>query len=143
MHTYIFSSVSNQFNNHLTNFIFSRSMDTNNKESLGGDGLIDEMCKGFQLLMDRDKGVFRICLSNVDLWSMLREGDFDGDGALSQMEVWVLMFRLSPDLMDQYEFLLEEATDIRPASRDDEDDNCVIAATTVAVLIWLFRIGYR
>ncbi|MFS7921495.1 putative EF-hand domain pair protein [Helianthus anomalus] len=26
-------------------------------EKLGGDGLIDEMCKGFQLLMDRDKGV--------------------------------------------------------------------------------------
>ncbi|KAJ0500723.1 putative EF-hand domain-containing protein [Helianthus annuus] len=40
---------------------------------------------------------------------MLREGDFDGDGALSHMEFCVIMFRLSPDLMDQSEFLLEQA----------------------------------
>ncbi|KAM0063432.1 putative calcium-binding protein KIC/PBP1/KRP1 [Helianthus debilis subsp. tardiflorus] len=109
-------------------------MATNNKESqfhdflplmadkLGGDGLIDEMCKGFQLLMDQDKGVITFDslkknssflglqdLSDADLWSMLKEGDFDGDGALSQMEFCVLMFRLSPDLMDQSEFLLEQA----------------------------------
>ncbi|KAI3675504.1 hypothetical protein L1987_85094 [Smallanthus sonchifolius] len=89
---------------------------------LGGDGLIDEMCKGFQLLMDGDKGVITFDslkknasvlglqeLSDADLLSMLREGDFDGDDALSQMEFCVLMFRLSPELMDQSEFLLEEA----------------------------------
>ncbi|MFS7889387.1 putative EF-hand domain-containing protein [Helianthus anomalus] len=80
------------------------------------------MCKGFQLLMDQDKGVITFDslkknssflglqdLSDTDLFSMLKEGDFDGDCALSQMEFCVLMFRLSPDLMDQSEFLLEQA----------------------------------
>ncbi|KAF5814800.1 putative EF-hand domain-containing protein [Helianthus annuus] len=91
-------------------------------EKLGGDGLIDEMYKGFQLLMDRDKGVITFDSlkknssflglhdqSDADLLSMLRVGDLDGDGALSQMEFCVLMFRLSPGLMEQSEFLLEQA----------------------------------
>ncbi|KAI3703856.1 hypothetical protein L1987_74052 [Smallanthus sonchifolius] len=92
------------------------------EEKLGGDGLIRELCKGFQLLMDADKGVITFNslknnssvlglqdLSDDDLLSMLREGDCDGDGALNQMEFCVLMFRLSPDLMEQSEGLLEEA----------------------------------
>uniref|UniRef100_A0A0V0IBL1 Putative ovule protein n=1 Tax=Solanum chacoense TaxID=4108 RepID=A0A0V0IBL1_SOLCH len=91
-------------------------------EKLGGDGLIGELCKGFQLLMDRDKGVITFeslkknsallglqDLSDDDLKGMVKEGDFDGDGALNQMEFCVLMFRLSPDLMEQSQFLLEEA----------------------------------
>ncbi|KAL4554940.1 hypothetical protein LXL04_037549 [Taraxacum kok-saghyz] len=61
-------------------------------QKLGGDGLIEELY-----------------FSDADLMSMVREGDFDGDGGLSQMEFCVLMFRLSPDLMEQSEFLLEEA----------------------------------
>nr|GMC70156.1 calcium-binding protein PBP1-like [Ipomoea batatas]GME02754.1 calcium-binding protein PBP1-like [Ipomoea batatas] len=91
-------------------------------EKLGGDGLIGELCNGFQLLMDREKGVITFDslknnsallglqdLTDDDLWSMLRQGDFDGDGALNQMEFCVLMFRLSPDLMEHSQFLLEEA----------------------------------
>ena len=91
-------------------------------EKLGGDGLIGELCKGFQLLMDRDKGVITFeslkknsallglqDLSDDDLKGMVKEGDFDGDGALNQMEFCVLMFRLSPELMEQSQFLLEEA----------------------------------
>ncbi|MCD7463256.1 Calcium-binding protein krp1 [Datura stramonium] len=91
-------------------------------EKLGGDGLIGELCKGFQLLMDRDKGVITFQslkknsallglqdLTDDDLRSMLKEGDFDGDGALNQMEFCVLMFRLSPELMEQSQFFLEEA----------------------------------
>lgn len=91
-------------------------------EKLGGDGLMGELCHGFQLLMDGDKGVITFDslkknsallglqdLTDRDLLSMLKEGDFDGDGALNQMEFCVLMFRLSPDLMDQSQFLLEEA----------------------------------
>ncbi|KAF5796494.1 putative EF-hand domain-containing protein [Helianthus annuus] len=89
---------------------------------LGGDGLIEELCNGFRLLMDAEKGVITFDslkknstllglgeLSDDDIVSMLREGDIDGDGGLNQMEFCVLMFRLSPDLMDQSEFLLEEA----------------------------------
>lgn len=91
-------------------------------EKLGGDGLIGELCNGFQLLMDVDKGVITFeslkrnaavlglqDFTDEDLMSMLKEGDFDGDGALNQMEFCVLMFRLSPDLMEQSQFLLEDA----------------------------------
>ncbi|KAI3686249.1 hypothetical protein L1987_79923 [Smallanthus sonchifolius] len=48
-------------------------------------------------------------LSDDDLRCMLREGDVDGDGGLNQMEFCVLMFRLSPNLMAQSQFFLEEA----------------------------------
>ncbi|KAK3040281.1 hypothetical protein RJ639_028196 [Escallonia herrerae] len=91
-------------------------------DKLGGNGLIGELCNGFRLLMDVDKGVITFDslkrnsallglqdLTDDDLLSMLKEGDFDGDGALNQMEFCVLMFRLSPDLMEQSQFLLEEA----------------------------------
>ncbi|KAI9187224.1 hypothetical protein LWI28_025725 [Acer negundo] len=91
-------------------------------KKLGGDGLIGELCNGFSLLMDRDKGVITFeslkrnsamlglqDLGDDDLRSMLKEGDFDGDGALNQMEFCVLMFRLSPELMEASQFLVEEA----------------------------------
>ncbi|KAI9385928.1 hypothetical protein POPTR_011G129100v4 [Populus trichocarpa] len=89
---------------------------------LGGDGLVGELCNGFNLLVDSEKGVITFDslkknsallglqdLSDDDLRCMLREGDFDGDGALNQMEFCVLMFRLSPELMEESQFLLEEA----------------------------------
>ncbi|OMP04565.1 Calcium-binding EF-hand [Corchorus olitorius] len=89
---------------------------------LGGDGLIGELCNGFNLLMDREKGVITFeslkknsallglqDLTDDDLRSMMKEGDFDGDGALNQMEFCVLMFRLSPELMEASQFLVEEA----------------------------------
>lgn len=89
---------------------------------LGGDGLIRELCNGFNLLMDSDKGVITfeslkknsalLGLQNLrddELMSMLREGDLNGDGALDQMEFCVLMFRLSPELMEESEDLLEIA----------------------------------
>ncbi|KAJ6724376.1 CALCIUM-BINDING PROTEIN KIC [Salix viminalis] len=89
---------------------------------LGGDGLIGELCNGFNLLVDSEKGVITFDslkknsallglqdLSDDDLRCMLREGDFDGDGALNQMEFCVLMFRLSPELMEESQFLFDEA----------------------------------
>lgn len=89
---------------------------------LGGDGLIGEICNGFNLLMDREKRVITFeslkknaallglqDLGDDDLMCMLREGDFDCDGVLNQMEFCVLMFRLSPDLMEASKFLVEEA----------------------------------
>lgn len=91
-------------------------------EKLGGEGLINELCNGFRLLMDGEKGVITLEslkrnaallglqeLSDDELHSMLREGDMDGDGALSQMEFCVLMFRLSPDLMEESQLWLEQA----------------------------------
>ena len=91
-------------------------------DKLGGEGLIRELCNGFQLLMDKDKGVITLeslrknsrllglqNLKEDELVSMVKEGDLDGDGALSQMEFCVLMFRLSPELMEESQFWLEEA----------------------------------
>ncbi|KAG8387008.1 hypothetical protein BUALT_Bualt03G0208500 [Buddleja alternifolia] len=70
---------------------------------------IGELCNGFRLLMDSDKGVITFESlkknsgllglqewSDNDLYGMLKEGDFDGDGALNQMEFCALMFRLKP-----------------------------------------------
>ncbi|KAG2299334.1 hypothetical protein Bca4012_010908 [Brassica carinata] len=84
---------------------------------LGGEGLIDELCKGFDLLVDGGKGVITFeslrrntsavlglgDLADDDVRCMIDEGDFDRDGALSQMEFCVLMFRLSPDLTEAIE----------------------------------------
>lgn len=66
---------------------------------LGGDGLIRELCNGFRLLMDKERGVITfeslkknsalLGLQNLrddELMSMLREGDLNGDGHLDQME---------------------------------------------------------
>ncbi|KAK6946809.1 EF-hand domain [Dillenia turbinata] len=89
---------------------------------LGGEALIEELCNGFNLLMDSNKGVITFeslkrnstllgldGFSDDDLLSMLREGDFDGDGCLNQMEFCVLMFRLSPDLMKASELWFQAA----------------------------------
>lgn len=90
---------------------------------LGGEGLIEELCKGFELLMDKDKEVITFeslrrnassvlglgDLTDEDVRCMINEGDFDRDGALNQMEFCVLMFRLSPDLMEASRCVVTEA----------------------------------
>ncbi|CAJ2659936.1 unnamed protein product [Trifolium pratense] len=78
----------------------------------GAEGFINELCNGFRLLMDVNKGLITFeslkmnCsmlgleVRDDELVCMLMEGDLDGDGALNQMEFCILMFRLSPCLMD-------------------------------------------
>ncbi|CAN0914716.1 Calcium-binding protein KRP1 [Linum grandiflorum] len=91
-------------------------------DKLGGEGLIKELCNGFQLLMDKNRGVITPAslklnaavlglqdLSDGELDGMVKEGDLDGDGVLNQMEFCVLMFRLSPELMRESRNWLEEA----------------------------------
>ncbi|KAL5548093.1 hypothetical protein UlMin_003324 [Ulmus minor] len=81
--------------------------------SLGSEGFIWELCNGFRLLMDVEKGLITFeslkrnsvllglhDLRDDELVCMLMEGDMDGDGALNQLEFCNLMFRLSPGLMD-------------------------------------------
>ncbi|KAK3032622.1 hypothetical protein RJ639_036582 [Escallonia herrerae] len=81
-------------------------------EKLGTQGFMAELCNGFRVLMDGEKGVITLeslkrnsaelglgVMSDDELKSMLEEGDLDGDGSLNQMEFCVLMFRLSPELM--------------------------------------------
>ncbi|KAK4711336.1 hypothetical protein R3W88_005849 [Solanum pinnatisectum] len=90
---------------------------------LGGEGLINELCKGYRMLMDGEKGVITIDslkknselmglqdFSEEELKNMIREGDMDGDGALDQIEFCILIFRLSPDLLlVAQQFLLHKA----------------------------------
>ncbi|CAI8592692.1 unnamed protein product [Vicia faba] len=89
---------------------------------LGGEGLMKELSNGFKLLMDKDKGVITLeslrknsalmgleDLKEEDVVSMMREGDVDGDGELTEMEFCVLMFRLSPQLMEESWSLLQQA----------------------------------
>ncbi|KAJ0790369.1 putative calcium-binding protein KIC/PBP1/KRP1 [Helianthus annuus] len=90
-------------------------------DKLGGERLMGELCNGFQLLMDPVKRVITFDslkknavvlgladMTDDDLMSILKEGDLDGDGVLSQMEFCVLMFRLSPELMKLSWLLLDE-----------------------------------
>ncbi|KAI5331035.1 hypothetical protein PRUPE_4G033300 [Prunus persica] len=91
-------------------------------ERLGTEGFMKELSNGFSLLMDGEKGVITFeslkrnsallglqGMSDEDLRCMLREGDLDGDGCLNEMEFSTLMFRLSPELMQNSKELLEEA----------------------------------
>lgn len=91
-------------------------------DKLGEEGFMGELCNGFSLLMDREKKVITFeslkrnsallglqGLKDDELWSMLKEGDLDGDGCLNEMEFCTLMFRLSPDLMEESKRWLEEA----------------------------------
>ena len=91
-------------------------------ERLSAEGLIQELCKGFRLLMDPCKGVITLeslrrnslglglgSLEDDELRGMLQEGDLDGDGVLNEFEFCVLMFRLSPQLMEGSRQFLEEA----------------------------------
>ncbi|KOM45243.1 hypothetical protein LR48_Vigan06g054900 [Vigna angularis] len=79
---------------------------------MGVEGFIGELCNDFRLLMDVNKGLVTfesLKISNYllgldvrddEVVGMLMEGDLDGDGALSQMKFCILMFRVSPCLMD-------------------------------------------
>lgn len=81
-------------------------------ERLGEEGLMEELCNGFRLLMDPRSRLITFDslkrnvaslgldgLADDELREMLREGDIDGDGVLSEQEFCVLMVRLSPQLM--------------------------------------------
>ncbi|BFG29355.1 hypothetical protein CerSpe_156300 [Prunus speciosa] len=99
---------------------------------LGEEAFIGELCNGFVLLMDVEKGLItfeslkRNCvvlglndMGDDELVWMLMEGDLDGDGALSQIEFCILMFRLSPGLMDGPKQLWKENFDHPPHHVND------------------------
>ncbi|KAB1215248.1 Calcium-binding protein PBP1 [Morella rubra] len=88
---------------------------------LGAEGFVGELCNGFRLLMDCEKGLITFeslkrnssllglhDMGDDDIVCMLMEGDLDGDGALSQMEFCILMFRLSPGLVDGPKMWMED-----------------------------------
>lgn len=80
------------------------------RQLLGEEGFIGELCNGFLLLMDVEKGLITFeslkmnsyllglyDMKDDEIMCMLREGDLDGDGALNQLEFCILMLKLCPD----------------------------------------------
>ncbi|XP_074267372.1 calcium-binding protein PBP1-like [Silene latifolia] len=91
-------------------------------EKLGEEGFMEELSNGFRLLKDEKKGMITFEslkrnsavlglgeMTEDELREMLKEGDVDGDGCLSKMEFFVLMFRLSPGLMEDSRRWLQQA----------------------------------
>ncbi|KAJ4748410.1 Calcium-binding protein KIC [Rhynchospora pubera] len=91
-------------------------------DKLGEEGLMQELCNGFQLLMDPALGLITFeslkrnaalmgldGLGDDELRMMIREGDLSGDGALNEEEFYILMVRLSPELMDGPRRWLDDA----------------------------------
>eukprot|EP01018_Ginkgo_biloba_P011567 Gb_10402 [translate_table: standard] len=91
-------------------------------EKLGEDEFMTELCNGFRLLADSQKGVITFdslkkncgllgmdCMNDDQLRAMVEEGDLDGDGALNENEFCILMIRLSPSFMSEAEKWLEKA----------------------------------
>ncbi|KAL5208517.1 hypothetical protein ABZP36_032952 [Zizania latifolia] len=94
---------------------------------LGAAGLLSELRAGFRLLADPARGAITAeslrrsaagvlglgldCggMTAEEAAAMVREGDQDGDGALSESEFCVLMVRLSPGIMADAEGWLEDA----------------------------------
>ncbi|KAK4787293.1 hypothetical protein SAY86_011126 [Trapa natans] len=91
-------------------------------EKLDVDAFVSELCGGFRLLADPERGLITpeslrrnsglLGLEGMtaeDSQAMVKEGDLDGDGALNESELCILMVRLSPGMMQDAEAWLEKA----------------------------------
>lgn len=91
-------------------------------EKLDVEAFVGELCGGFRLLSDLDRGLITPeslkqnsallgmeGMSKEDAEAMVREGDLDGDGALNETEFCILMVRLSPGMMEDAEAWLDKA----------------------------------
>ncbi|KAI5564811.1 hypothetical protein BDE02_14G084000 [Populus trichocarpa] len=96
-------------------------------EKLDVKAFVSELCGGFRLLADPEKGLITSeslrrnsallgmeGMSKEDAEAMVREGDLDGDGALNETEFCVLMVRLSPEMMQDAETWLQKALEQEP-----------------------------
>ncbi|XLR26661.1 hypothetical protein S83_054561 [Arachis hypogaea] len=91
-------------------------------EKLDVDTFVSELCGGFKLLADPEKGLITAeslkrnsellgmdGMSKEDAEAMVRHGDLDGDGKLNETEFCILMVRLSPEMMQDAEAWLHKA----------------------------------
>ncbi|XP_020688065.1 calcium-binding protein KIC [Dendrobium catenatum] len=91
-------------------------------EKLEADDFVSELCGGFRLLADADRGAITAeslrrhaamlgmaGMTAEEAEAMVREGDLNGDGVLNEAEFCILMVRLSPGMMDDAEAWLEKA----------------------------------
>lgn len=90
---------------------------------LDADAFVTELCSGFQLLADPVTGLITAeslqmnsavvlgmeMMSKEEALEMVKVGDIDGDGALTQLEFCILMIRLSPEMMQDASSWLEMA----------------------------------
>ncbi|CAN6277393.1 unnamed protein product [Urochloa humidicola] len=105
-------------------------------ERLGTAGLLTELRAGFRLLADPAPGAITAeslrrgaaaalgvaGMTPAEADAMVREGDADGDGALSEAEFCVLMVRLSPGIMADAEAWLEDAIADELAALEQEEE---------------------
>lgn len=93
-------------------------------EKLDVEAFVSELCGGFRLLADQQRGLITPeslrrssallgmeGMSMEDAEAMVREGDLDGDGVLNETEFCILMVRLSPGMMQDAEIWLQKALD--------------------------------
>ncbi|XVE73670.1 hypothetical protein DITRI_Ditri11bG0137500 [Diplodiscus trichospermus] len=93
-------------------------------EKLDVEAFVSELCGGFRLLADQERGLITPeslrknsallgmeGMSKEEAKGMVSEGDLDGDGALNQTEFCILMVRLSPGMMEDAETWLQKAID--------------------------------
>ncbi|XWS46267.1 hypothetical protein CRYUN_Cryun14cG0050300 [Craigia yunnanensis] len=93
-------------------------------EKLDVEAFVSELCGGFRLLADQERGLITPeslrrnsallgmeGMSKEEAEGMVREGDLDEDGALNQTEFCILMVRLSPGMMEDAETWLQKAID--------------------------------
>ncbi|MED6122956.1 hypothetical protein PIB30_044775 [Stylosanthes scabra] len=91
-------------------------------EKLDVETFVSELCGGFKMLADPEKGAITSeslrrnaallgmeGMSMEDAEDMVRQGDLDGDGKLNETEFCILMVRLSPGMMEDAESWLEKA----------------------------------
>lgn len=91
-------------------------------EKLDAQTFVSELCGGFRLLSDLNRGLITPeslrknsailgmeGMTKEDAEAMVREGDLDGDGALDETEFCILMVRLSPGMMEDAEAWLDKA----------------------------------
>uniref|UniRef100_A0A0C9S7T2 TSA: Wollemia nobilis Ref_Wollemi_Transcript_7699_723 transcribed RNA sequence n=1 Tax=Wollemia nobilis TaxID=56998 RepID=A0A0C9S7T2_9CONI len=91
-------------------------------ENLGEEEFMEEICNGFRLLADAEKGVITVqslqrnasllgieAMSEDELRAMIEAGDIDGNGVVDQQEFCILMVRISPSLMGEAQKWLENA----------------------------------
>ncbi|TKY61233.1 Calcium-binding protein KIC [Spatholobus suberectus] len=90
-------------------------------EKLDVETFVSELCGGFKLLADPEMGLITgeslmrnsallgmDGMSKEDAEAMVRQGDLDGDGKLSETEFCILMVRLSPGMMEDAEAWLHK-----------------------------------
>ncbi|KAH9323622.1 hypothetical protein KI387_018261, partial [Taxus chinensis] len=85
-------------------------------EKLGEEEFMEELCNGFRLFADAEKGVITLQslkknasrvlgmseeMSEDEMVAMIEAADLNGDGVLDQNEFCLVMLRLSPSLMTE------------------------------------------